>query len=331
MYFIPVRSPGERTPIPFRESGTEEGASGKMMTWLKEFSLPGREWEERFIWDHFGAADLTCYQSVYPFHTLNGKIVRLDFAPITIFYGGNGSGKTTVLNLIAEKFHAKRLSPFNQSPFFGDYLAGCGGVLEGNPYETLFVASDDVFLSMLNSRFENRKNDESRTRMIQKALTAKGEFARERRKSFRMKNLEEYQDLCDAIDIRKLTVSEYVRRNIRPEIREASNGQLAFLFFTTSIPENSLVLLDEPENSLSPGKVLELADYLQASVRLGTQLILSTHSPLLLAMEGAAIYDFDSDPVCRRAWYELESVRIYQRFFQEKSNLFDSGGDGSRK
>ena len=211
------------------------------------------------------------------------------------------------------------------------HLAGAGGVLEGNPCETLFVASDDVFLSMLNSRFENRKNDESRTRMIQKALTAKGEFARGRRKSFRMKNLEEYQDLCDAIDIRKLTVSEYVRRNIRPEIREASNGQLAFLFFTTSIPENSLVLLDEPENSLSPGKVLELADYLQASVRLGTQLILSTHSPLLLVMEGAAIYDFDSDPVCRRAWYELESVRIYQRFFQEKSNLFDSGGDGSRK
>ena len=173
--------------------------------------------------------------------------------------------------------------------------------------------------------------EEELKRMIQKALTAKGEFARGRRISFRMKNLEEYQDLCDAIDIRKLTVWEYVRRHIRPEIREASNGQLAFLFFTTSIPENSLVLLDEPENSLSPGKVLELADYLQASVRLGTQLILSTHSPLLLAMEGAAVYDFDSDPVCRRAWYELESVRIYQRFFQEKSNLFDSGGDGSRK
>lgn len=296
-----------------------------MRTWLKEFSLPSREWEERFIWDHFGAADLTCYQSVYPFKSLNGKISRLEFAPITIFYGGNGSGKTTVLNLIAEKFHAKRLSPFNQSPFYGHYLQGCEGVLLEDPSEKLFIASDDVFLSMLNSRFENVQNDESRRRMIRKAMAVKGEFARGRRKSFRMKSLEDYQDLCDEIDIRKLTVSEYVRRNIRPDIREASNGQLAFLFFTSSVKENSLVLLDEPENSLSPGKQLELAEYLLASARLGTQLIIATHSPLLLAMSGAEVYDFDSDPVVRKPWQELESSKIYYHFFQEKASLFESG------
>ena len=296
-----------------------------MITWLKEFSLPGREWEERFIWNHFGAADLTCYQSVYPFRTLNGKISRLEFAPITVFYGGNGSGKTTVLNLIAEKFHAKRLSPFNQSPFYNHYLEQCEGVLPEEPCEKLFIASDDVFLSMLNSRFENEKNDESRNRMIRKAMDAKGDFARGRRKSFRMKRLEDYQDLCDEIDIRRLTVSEYVRRNIRPDIREASNGQLAFLFFTSSIKENALVLLDEPENSLSPGKQLELAEYLLASARLGTQLIIATHSPLLLAMEGAEVYDFDSDPVVTRPWQELGSSKIYYRFFQEKAHLFESG------
>mgnify|MGYP006990124335 CR=1 FL=1 len=36
-------------------------------------------------------------------------------------------------------------------------------------------------------------------------------------------------------------------------VREHSNGESAFLYFTDKIKENGLYLLDEPENSLSPG------------------------------------------------------------------------------
>ncbi|MDE5865071.1 MAG: hypothetical protein K2H31_00475, partial [Lachnospiraceae bacterium] len=45
----------------------------------------------------------TCYDTYYPFFILSKhNLTMLDFEPVTILYGGNGSGKTTALNVIAE-------------------------------------------------------------------------------------------------------------------------------------------------------------------------------------------------------------------------------------
>ena len=54
----------------------------------------------------------------------------------------------------------------------------------------------------------------------------------------------------------------------------------------------------------------------------GCQFIIATHSPFLLAMEGARIYDLDADPVEVRNWWELDNVRIYYDFFREHEKLF---------
>ena len=49
------------------------------------------------------------YETKYPFGILSyHQIERIDFDTITIFYGGNGCGKTTALNIIAEKLKLKR-------------------------------------------------------------------------------------------------------------------------------------------------------------------------------------------------------------------------------
>ena len=61
----------------------------------------------------------SCYDSFYPFQILSRHgLERIDFEPITILYGGNGSGKTTALNVIAEKLGLRRDSKFNKSNFF---------------------------------------------------------------------------------------------------------------------------------------------------------------------------------------------------------------------
>ena len=54
----------------------------------------------------------------------------MDFEPITILYGGNGSGKTTVLNVIAEKLGLERDTLYNRSNFFEDYTRMCEFELE---------------------------------------------------------------------------------------------------------------------------------------------------------------------------------------------------------
>ncbi|MBO5006280.1 MAG: AAA family ATPase, partial [Clostridia bacterium] len=97
----------------------------------------------------------------------------------------------------------------------------------------------------------------------------------------------------------------------------------AFAYFTEHIKENALYLLDEPENSLSPKRQEELAAFISDSARFfGCQFIIATHSPFLLALNGAKIYDLDSAPSVPRKWTELENVRVYRDFFEKHKDKF---------
>lgn len=82
-------------------------------------------------------------------------------------------------------------------------------------------------------------------------------------------------------------------------------------------------LLDEPENSLSAEVRLKLKEFLEASVRAyNCQFIISTHSPFLLSMEGAVIYDLDQTPPRVTPWTEIKNVRIYREFFEAHRSSF---------
>ena len=111
---------------------------------------------------------------------------------------------------------------------------------------------------------------------------------------------------------------------LKDNVREQSNGESAFYYFTEKIREDGLYLLDEPENSLSPGKQLELVRFMEDSARFfRCQFIIATHSPFVLAMRGAKIYDLDENPAAVRKWTELPSVRAYYDFFREHARDFD--------
>ena len=120
-----------------------------------------------------------------------------------------------------------------------------------------------------------------------------------------------------------MTRSAYTHRRLPDNLFGKSNGESAFEYFKDKIRENALYLLDEPENSLSVGLQKKLAVYLEESVRFyGCQLIISTHSPFLLALKGAKIYDLDAVPVETKRWTELENVRIWYDFFREHGEEF---------
>ena len=46
------------------------------------------------------------------------------------------------------------------------------------------------------------------------------------------------------------------------------------------------------------------------------QLVIATHSPFLLALKGAAVYDLDAQPPCRRPWRELPAMQTWAAFFR---------------
>lgn len=139
-----------------------------------------------------------------------------------------------------------------------------------------------------------------------------------------MQSLDDYDELKKVTDARKKTLSGYVRESgMDKNVREQSNGESAYFYFTSRIQGAGLYLLDEPENSLSPSKQLELKQFLEEEARFfDCQFIIATHSPFLLSLRGAKIYDFDGDPVDVKRWTQLNSVKAYFEFFEAHRREF---------
>ena len=96
-----------------------------------------------------------------------------------------------------------------------------------------------------------------------------------------------------------------------------SHGQAFFQLFRSRFVPGGLYLLDEPETPLSPLSQLALLAMLKDMVGEDGQFIIATHSPILLAMPGAAIFDFDAQPIRRASYDELEHVRLTREFLQD--------------
>ena len=260
----------------------------------------------------------TCYDTFYPFQVLSKHgLTSLDFEPVTILYGGNGSGKTTALNVIAEKLALDRDTLYNRSNFFEDYTGMCDYEEEMPiPKESRIITSDDVFDFMLNLRSINDGINLKREQLF-------ADYLEDKYSHFQMKSLDDYERLKKVNMAKRKTQSRYVRENLMDNVREHSNGESAFIYFSEKINENGLYLLDEPENSLSPERQQELLRFLQDSARFfGCQFIIATHSPFLLSMNGAKIYDMDEEPVDIKRWTELDNVRAYYDFFKKHEHEF---------
>lgn len=283
------------------------------MIYLDYFIFPSENTEFDFIYK----IQSTVYDSYYPFKILSPyNLERIDFEPITILYGGNGCGKSTALNVIAEKMKVKRDSAYNKTKFFSDYVAMC----EMNPYSNIpdnsrIITSDDVFDYMLNIRSLNDGIDLKREELFEEYLDSKYS-------DFKFRTMEDYEQLKKVNNTRRKTQSKFIRTELIDNVRELSNGESAYRYFTENIKENALYILDEPENSLSPNRQLELKSFIEDSARFfGCQFIISTHSPFLLAMQGAKIYDLEANAKIKR-WTELENVRTYYEFFKTHVNEF---------
>ena len=287
------------------------------MLYLSRFTFPTAEEESSFF---ISEVRRTCYDSYYPFGVLSAReLAALDFEPLTILYGGNGSGKTTALNVMAEKLGLRRDARYNRSSFYEDYLRRCDfEARRPIPPESRVITSDDVFDYMLDLRAINEGVDERREELFAEYLKDK-----DPRNPFRYRTMDDYEELKRVNLARRKTQSQYVRTRLNDNLREQSNGESAYFCFTSRIQENALYLLDEPENSLSPVRQQELCRFIEDSVRFyQCQFIIATHSPFLLAMRDARIYDLDSTPVIRRKWTERPAVRAYHDFFRQHESEF---------
>ena len=84
---------------------------------------------------------------------------------------------------------------------------------------------------------------------------------------------------------------------------------------------DGLYFLDEPETPLSPSRVLALMMLIADSAAQGSQFVIATHSPILLALPGATILQAQDGHLVPAEWNDLEHVRVTRAFLNDPASV----------
>lgn len=283
------------------------------MVYLSEFRLLNEETENEIIIKE----KRTYLNSLYPFRIFPDKgLETIKFGDVTILYGGNGSGKSTILNIIANKLNCSgNLGAKNE--MYMEYLEDCKYKFTLNQYKEIkIIRSDDIFDYIYSIRNINNRSFNNREALLKEYFD---------NKNVSIHDFSDYESLKNEVDAKKKSASSYIKcRAMNKDVKEQSNGESALMYFVSEIKENSLYLLDEPENSMSAAMQLKLTKFLEESARFfHCQFIIATHSPFILGMAGAVIYDLDDTPVKVKKFWELENMKLYYDFFKQNKTKFD--------
>ena len=220
----------------------------------------------------------------YPF-SLNAlaDFRRLKFdKKVTFFVGENGSGKSTLLEAIA--YHVG-LNP------------------EGGSRNTTFSTAKTH-----SDLFEH-------TRLIRSAKYPKDSFFL-RAESFY--NLATYMDDDDdPLYSRK----DYLWTYGGKSLHEQSHGESFMATMTNKLRGAGIYLFDEPEAALSPSRQLAALAAFHKLVNLESQLIIATHSPILMAYPGALIYHFSESGIEPIDYEDTEHYTITKEFLNKPDKM----------
>ena len=185
------------------------------------------------------------------------------------------------------------------------------------PTEIKLITSDDVFDYLLNIRSINANVNRQKEKLSKEYL--------DYRFNKNGNSFDNYDELKTSCETKRKSMSKFVRERLgNNNIMEWSNGESALMFWKREIEENSIYILDEPENSLSAENQLKLKKFIEDSVRFyNCQFIISTHSPFLLKLMDAKIYDLAQISVTTKDWTELPNVLVYYNFFKEHEDEFN--------
>jgi predicted ATPase len=220
----------------------------------------------------------------YPFSL---PVVRhlslLPFHPkVTFFVGENGSGKSTLIEALAVGCD---LNPEGGSPNFN--------------FET--CAS--------HSRLENF------LRLGRTLLPPDSFFLR----------AESFYNVATEID--RLGVNKsYGGRSLHRQSHVESFFALFALRFGFREPGRTpvpgLYFLDEPEAALSPSRQLEFLGLLHQYCNEGSQFVIATHSPIIMAYPDSWIYVLGEDGIRKVAYADTEHYRVTRNFLDHPQRTF---------
>lgn len=224
------------------------------------------------------------------------KEIELD-NKVTIFVGDNGSGKSTLLETIAMSLNLPLIGGFiSERPGFE-----AARILQQHLHiewkhqtsKGFFFRAED-FGDFINSVENERKRIDA--------------------------DLTELKGEVDDSIIKQMSESmnyrlHSMRKTYGENMQAFSHGEAYLKIFETRIGDKGVYLLDEPEAALSPLKQLSLLFLIMESIKKGNiQFILSTHSPIMMGIPNAVIYEIKEDAIERVNFEETEHYKITKTF-----------------
>ncbi|HVS39775.1 MAG TPA: AAA family ATPase [Gemmataceae bacterium] len=97
-------------------------------------------------------------------------------------------------------------------------------------------------------------------------------------------------------------------------LHEQSHGESFFALFQHRLRGCGLYLMDEPEAALSPRRQLQFLSVLHDYCKKGSQFVIATHSPIIMAYPDAWIYVFGREGIRQVPYAETEHYLITRGF-----------------
>jgi predicted ATPase len=216
---------------------------------------------------------------------------------VTIFAGDNGTGKSTLLETLALQLDL---------PLIGGHIGSHGGFAAAR---TLQPYIDITWQRQTKNGFFFRAEDfsdfvhaaDKSQQSIEASLAdLKGNVA---------------DTVITAMAENMNTALREMRKNYGENMQAFSHGEAYLQILQSRIGRKGIYLLDEPEAALSPLRQLSLMSFIMDAVKTNhTQFILATHSPILMGIPGALLYEIKENSMETVSYKETEHYRITKTF-----------------
>jgi predicted ATPase len=244
------------------------------------------------------------HQKDYPFVVSSLKEAgQLVFSsPVTIFVGDNGSGKSTLLTAIAKAHGAINTLYHPLSHPYYDHITPLSNHVTLT-YDIQsskgFLFSGEHFITFIHRQQDEASDLKQYMEEVDIAYQGKPEYSKMLALGPARKELHAIKHTYDG------------------ELSKKSHGEGFISFFKARMHQKGIYFLDEPESPLSPQHQYQLLVLLTDLVKNGSQIIMATHSPILMALEHATIYEFQ-ETIQQVDYEDIESVKFMKYFLNHR-------------
>ena len=104
-------------------------------------------------------------------------------------------------------------------------------------------------------------------------------------------------------------------------LHEQSHGESFLSLVLHRLRGHGLYLFDEPEAALSPSRQMALLCAIHGLVQQGSQVLVATHSPILMSYSGGLIYQLDGGGIRQVAYKDTEHYQLTLRFLMDSDGM----------